>query len=82
MDKIQHEIYLVRGKLEEPAESIDDVMMLLDYIEIVRRPESKLDELSHAIRFLKGKMDYILELEIAFQGGEFEAYLDLLKWPN
>lgn len=72
MDKIQHEINVVKGKLEEHAESIDDVMMLLDYIEIVRRPESKVDELTHSIRFLKSKMDYILDLEIALAGSEFQ----------
>lgn len=46
-------------------------MMLLDYIEIVKRPESKIDELSHAIKNLKVKMDFILELEIAFESHEF-----------
>jgi len=35
--------------LEEHAESIDEVMMLLDYIEVVKRPESKVDELSEYI---------------------------------
>ena len=71
MEKILHEIKVVHSKLEESAESIDEVMLLLDYIEIVRRPESKIDELSHAIKSLKEKMDYILELEIAFEGHEF-----------
>lgn len=81
MEKIIHEIKVVRNKLEEEAESIDEVMMLLDYIEIVKRPESKIDELTSSIRNLKQKMDYILELEITFEGHEFQTYLALLHWP-
>lgn len=46
MDKIKTEISMVRAKVSENVESIDEVMMLLDYIEVIKRPESKIDELS------------------------------------
>jgi hypothetical protein len=62
MDRIAHEIKLVTTKLEEEVEGIDEVMLLLDYIEIVVRPESKFDEIVTQIGYLKTKMDYILEL--------------------
>ncbi len=57
-------------------------MMLLDYIEVVRRPESKVDELSQAIKNLKTKMEFILDLEIILDGDAFKSYLNLLRWPN
>ena len=57
-------------------------MMLLDYIEVVKRPESKVDELSQAINNIKTKMEYILDLEIILDGDAFRNYLNLLRWPN
>jgi hypothetical protein len=57
-------------------------MMLLDYIEVVKRPESKVDELSEYIQNLKTKMEFILELEITLEGDSFRSYLNLLRWPN
>jgi recombinational DNA repair protein RecR len=56
--------------------------MLLDYIEVVKRPESKVDELSEYIQNLKTKMEFILELEITLEGDSFRSYLNLLRWPN
>jgi hypothetical protein len=81
MELILNEIRIVRSKLEEPAESIDEVMMLLDYIEVVKKPESKVDELTGEIKTLKVKMDYLIELEIAVQSDEYWQYLELLGWP-
>lgn len=79
---IQKEIKLVTQKIEDsPAESIDEVMMLLDYIEVVRRPESKVDEISGSIWGMKAKMDFMLEMEIMLDGEAFKAYLDLVSWP-
>ncbi len=79
---IQKEIKLITQKIEDsPAESIDEVMMLLDYIEVVRRPESKVDELSASIWAMKAKMDFMLEMEIMLDGEAFKAYLDLVSWP-
>ena len=82
MVTIQKEIKLVAQKIENsPAESIDEVMMLLDYIEVVRRPESKVDEISGSIWAMKAKMDFMLEMEIMLDGEAFKAYLDLVSWP-
>lgn len=82
MEKILNEIRIITSKLEVNAESIDDVMMLLDYIEVVKRPESKVDELSLAITNLQSKMEFILDLEITLEGDSFKTYLNLLRWPN
>jgi recombinational DNA repair protein RecR len=82
MEQIQNEIRIITNKLEEHAESIDEVMMLLDYIEVVKRPESKVDELSEYIQNLKTKMEFILDLEITLEGDSFRSYLNLLRWPN
>jgi hypothetical protein len=82
MLSIQKEIKLVTQKIEDsPAESIDEVMMLLDYIEVVRRPESKVDEISGSIWAMKAKMDFMLEMEIMLDAEAFKGYLDLVSWP-
>lgn len=46
MDKIKTEISMIKAKVSEDVEGIDEVMMLLEYIEVIKRPESKIDELS------------------------------------
>lgn len=37
---------MIKAKVSEDVEGIDEVMMLLEYIEVIKRPESKIDELS------------------------------------
>ncbi len=46
-------------------------MMLLDYIEVVRRPESKIDEISGQIDSLRVKMEYLMDVKIMLQGEAF-----------
>ncbi len=69
------DIRLLTSKLDEPAESIDEVIILLDYIEIVRRPDSKVDEIANTINSLKTKMEFLLELEIMLDSDAFKEYL-------
>ena len=57
------------------------MMMLLDYIEVVRRPESKIDEISAQIHALRSKMEYMLEVQIMLDQLAFSAYLSLVSWP-
>jgi len=56
-------------------------MMLLDYIEVIRRPESKVDEISSTIYGLKAKMDFMLEMQIMLDAEAFNSYLSLVSWP-
>ncbi len=56
--------------------------MLLDYIEVIRRPESKVDEISSTIYGLKAKMDFMLEMLIMLGGEAFNTYLNLVSWPT
>jgi hypothetical protein len=56
-------------------------MMLLDYIEVIRRPESKVDEISSSIYGLKAKMDFMLEMQIMLDAEAFNSYLSLVSWP-
>ena len=55
--------------------------MLLDYIEVIRRPESKVDEISSTIYGLKAKMDFMLEMQIMLDAEAFNSYLSLVSWP-
>jgi hypothetical protein len=44
MSSIQFDINSMKQKLEENVQSIDEVIMLLDYIDVIKRPDNKVDE--------------------------------------
>ena len=52
MNSIQSDINSITSKLEENVTSIDEVILLLDYIELIKKPESKVEELSETIEEL------------------------------
>lgn len=59
MSSVFNDIQSLKNKLSEKAESIDEVILLLDYIEVIKRPENKVDELSHNITLLKERMVFL-----------------------
>lgn len=63
---IQADIVSVRGKLDMDVESIDDVIMLLDYIESLKKQDNKIGDISADIDLLAKRMDYIDGVKILF----------------
>jgi hypothetical protein len=72
----------VSGKLEEDSNSIDDVIMLLDYIEELKNDDSKIEDIRVMIEALNVRMEYTERLEIIFENGEYLEFLHLRNWPK
>jgi len=58
-NSIQQEIVGVRGKLDMKVESIDDVIMLLDYIESLNKQDNKIGDIKVMIDELSIRMSYV-----------------------
>ena len=82
MSVVQSDVRSVTGKLESAAKSIDEVIQLLDYIEVIRRPDNKVAEIAASIRELKQRMEFVLELKVALKSEEYTQYLQMLNWPK
>ena len=57
--QIELEIIVVKGKLEMDVKSIDDVIMLLDYIEQLKMHDTKIADIVLMINELAERMDYV-----------------------
>lgn len=79
---IQSEIVGVSGKLDMEVESIDDVIMLLDYIESLKKQDNKIGDISVMIDELAKRMDYIESVEILFPHEQFAEFLNIRNWPR
>ena len=73
---------MIQNKLNEPVRSIDDVILLLDYIEQLKKPDSKVDELAEQIEGLKERMEFIMDIKVQLKTEEFMQYLNILNWPR
>ena len=50
---ISTEIAAVTGRLKEDVQSIDDVIMLLSYIDTLKRQDNKVEEIHEMVSTLK-----------------------------
>ena len=64
MASIYGEIRTVKNKLTERVKNIDDVIVLLDYIETIKKPDNKMDELVQSIKELNDRMNYLISNKI------------------
>lgn len=72
----------MRGKLDMEVESIDDVIMLLDYIDSLRRQDNKIADISRMIDELAVRMDYIESVCIMFPDEQYAEFLSIRNWPR
>lgn len=79
---IQAEIVGVRGQLDMEAESIDDVIFLLDYIDSLKKQDNKIGDISLMIDDLAKRMDYIDGVEIRFPDAQYSEFLEIRNWPR
>ena len=49
MKTVKNEINMIKGRLDEKAESIDEVMSLLEYIETLKRTDNKVADIQEFI---------------------------------
>jgi hypothetical protein len=79
---IQSEIVSVRGKLDMEVNSIDEVIMLLDYIDSLKRQDNKIADISLAIDELVVRMEYIESVCIMFPDEQYAEFLTIRNWPR
>jgi hypothetical protein len=82
MNIIKAEVVVVKGKLDMDAESIDDVIMLLDYIEALKTHDTKISEIQVQIEDLNVKMVAIENLEVVFRDNLYTEFLHMRFWPQ
>ena len=59
MRNVKSEISQVKGRLDEKAESIDEVISLLEYIETLKRTDNKVGEIQDYINMMQKQMLFI-----------------------
>ena len=64
------------------AESIDDVIFLLDYIDSLKKQDNKIGDISLMIDDLAKRMDYIDGVEIRFPDAQYSEFLEIRNWPR
>jgi hypothetical protein len=64
------------------VQSIDDVIMLLDYIDSLKKQDNKIGEISLLIDELAKRMDYIEGVKILFPAEQYDEFLTMRNWPR
>ena len=64
------------------VESIDDVIMLLDYIDSLKKQDNKIGDISIMIDDLAKRMDYIEGVKILFPDVQYSEFLNIRNWPR
>lgn len=72
----------MEGKLDMEVESIDDVIMLLDYIDSLKKQDNKIGDISLLIDELAKRMDYIEGVKILFPDEQYSGFLTMRNWPR
>lgn len=79
---VQAEIAGVEGQLGHEAESIDEVIILLDYIESLKRQDNKVADIAQLIESLASRMTFIESVAIMFEAAQYQGYLAMRNWPR
>jgi hypothetical protein len=58
------------------------VIYLIEFIDNIKKPEQKLEELLSKLELAKGRKDFIDDLFIHLNDEDFHKYLDLLTYPK
>jgi hypothetical protein len=64
------------------VESIDDVIMLLDYIEGLKKQDNQIADISLMILELVKRMEYIETVKIRFPDAQYSEFLNIRNWPK
>ena len=82
MKNIKGEINSVKGRLDDKAESIDEVMSLLDYIETLKKTDNRVADIQDYINIMAKQMKFIDSLKVAFNDKDYADFLDIRNWPR
>ena len=82
MKTINLEITGVKGKLDERVDSIDAVIMLLDYIDALKNQDNKIADIMTMIADLAARMEYIESVKVMFPDHQYQEFLHMRNWPR
>lgn len=82
MNTLSSQYELVEKKATDRASTIDDVILLIEFIENIQKPDELLDELETMMEELKLRKAFIDDLRLKLESGDFEKYLHLFSYPS
>ena len=82
MKNVVSEIGQVKGRLDDNAETIDDVISLLAYIDSLKRQDNKIEEIADYIGIMADQMKFIYKLKIIFDQDTMMKFLNIRNWPR
>jgi hypothetical protein len=71
MRRIQDDIKTVKGRLDEKAENIDEVISLLDYIDNLKGSDNKVGDIKVDIDKMAEQMEFNFQMQIIFPDKDF-----------
>ena len=77
MKNVKSEINMIKGRLDEKAESIDEVMSLLEYIDTLKRTDNKVADIQEYINGMAKQMQYIDSVKVMFDDKDFMEFLEI-----
>lgn len=72
----------IEQRVSSDSNSIDEVIYLIEYIDNIRKPGKKLEELQNKIDQAKQRKDFLDDLFIDLEEEDFSNYLRLLVYPR
>jgi hypothetical protein len=81
MNNLYNQYDMVEKRANEKASTIDDVIVLLEFIENIQRPEDLLEELEGQLEELKVRKNFIDDLSLALLSSDYEKFLHLFSFP-
>ena len=72
----------IEEKVAADVNSIDEVIYLIEFIDNIKKPEQKLEELVNKIEHAKTRKDFLDDLFIDLEEVEFLRYLNMLTYPK
>ena len=73
---------MVERKATDKATTIDDVILLIEFIENIQKPDELLDELETMMEDVKMRKSFIDDLSLKLESQDFEKYLHLFSFPS
>lgn len=72
----------IEDKVSGDVNSIDEVIYLIEFIDNIKKPEQKLEELTNKLELAKQRKEFIDSLYITLNNEDFLKYLNLLTYPR
>ncbi len=81
MNSLYSQYDMVERRAAERVSTIDDVIVLLEFIENIQRPEDLLEELESELEDLKARKNFIDDVALALVSSDYEKFLHLFSFP-